>query len=304
MQQPTTWGRLIRKTCKCSLAQLPLHLECKRSSSLGPLLFGLFIGLAIASCWATFARLVPGNIDDYRCDCDFKGTAETKVGNPSAMSKLNKFQEKYKHMRDIMLNNSRDALTGYMFWTTERTFPFYYKRERYERAMIEFPKIKPQDRKVGAEWPITGLTMVGNMRMDNLRMLLETTFENKIPGDFVECGVWRGGASIFALQVIKSIDDDQRHVWLVDSFSGLPLPRAPKLSKDTSFWNDKNYLEVSLEDVKMNFQALGLLDDDRLHFCQGLFVDILPKCHPEAISVLRMDGDMYESTMVRICECF
>ena len=60
-----------------------------------------------------------------------------------------------------------------------------------------------------------------------------------------------------------------------------------------------NYLEVSLEEVKTNFQALGLLDEDYVHFCKGYIVDILPTCRPESISVLRMDGDMYGSTMVR-----
>jgi len=208
-------------------------------------------------------------------------------------------EQKYKSMRDTMLKTSRDALTGYMFWTTERTFPFNLKREDYEKAVISFPKMKPDARLRGLDWPITGLTMVGNMRLDNVRLLLETTFENKIPGDFIECGVWRGGASIFARLVIQSNEGDLRHVWLADSFSGLPLPRTPDLSKDSDLWNGMNYLEVSLDEVEENFRALDLLDD-RVHFCQGYFVDILPKCHPEVISVLRLDGDMYESTMVRI----
>ncbi|KAL6072239.1 Macrocin O-methyltransferase [Balamuthia mandrillaris] len=57
------------------------------------------------------------------------------------------------------------------------------------------------------------------------------------------------------------------------------------------------YFQVSMEEVLENFKAFGLYHPERLHFCKGYFVDSLPHCHPSKIAVLRMDGDMYESTM-------
>ena len=51
-----------------------------------------------------------------------------------------------------------------------------------------------------------------------------------------------------------------------------------------------------MEEVQTNFRAFNLLDD-RVHFCKGFFVDSLPQCNVSRIAVLRMDGDMYESTM-------
>jgi len=61
-------------------------------------------------------------------------------------------------------------------------------------------------------------------------------------------------------------------------------------------WASISYLSVSLDDVRMNVEAFGVLDKT-VHFCKGFFVDSLPKCRPKKIAVLRMDGDMYESTM-------
>ena len=135
--------------------------------------------------------------------------------------------------------------------------------------------------------------MIGTKRLMNVEESLRQVVKNKIPGDFIECGVWRGGGSLYARAVLHALGVTDRKIWLADSFSGLPAPRT---KNDDIMWSRQVYLRVPLDEVKENFRAFGLLDD-QVQFCEGYFVDSLPKCPIKDLAVLRMDGDMYESTM-------
>ncbi|CAF3629128.1 unnamed protein product [Rotaria socialis] len=164
-----------------------------------------------------------------------------------------------------------------------------------ERAYVD-NKTRPMDinqRIKGLDWPLTGITMVGQRRLINIEWAIRFVIANGVKGDYIECGVWRGGSSIFARAVLKALNNNDRHVWLADSFQGLPKARTPH---DTDIWSKMEYLKVSLEEVQTNFRSFNLLDD-RVHFCKGYFVDSLPRCNVSRLAVLRMDGDMYESTM-------
>jgi hypothetical protein len=79
---------------------------------------------------------------------------------------------------------------------------------------------------VGEDWPSIGITMIGQKRLVNIEWALRFVIANNIPGDFIECGVWRGGASIFAHAVLKAFNIIDRHVWVADSFQGLPKART------------------------------------------------------------------------------
>ncbi len=96
-----------------------------------------------------------------------------------------------------------------------------------------------------------GSSQVGHKRLDNIRALLETCLFQDVDGDFVECGVWRGGASIFARAVLSAWGDTTRNVILVDSFQG--LPRATH-HLDSDHWSEMEYLRVSKEQVQDNFR--------------------------------------------------
>jgi O-methyltransferase len=115
-----------------------------------------------------------------------------------------------------------------------------------------------------------------------------------VPGDLVETGVWRGGTTIFMRAILKVHGVDDRTVWVADSFAGLPRPNAVRYPRDEG---DKlhtfPHLAVSLERVRENFRRYGLLDE-QVRFLEGWFRDTLP--------VLRLDGDLYESTMQAL-EC-
>jgi O-methyltransferase len=150
----------------------------------------------------------------------------------------------------------------------------------------------------GRDVPSDAETMVGLRRLDNLRECIEDALAQNVPGDLIETGVWRGGAAIFMRAVLKANDVTDRTVWCADSFEGLPRPDAQLYPADADdpHWRVSN-LAVSLEEVKANFEKFSLLDD-QVRFLPGWFRDTLPVAPIERIAVLRLDGDMYESTMV------
>ena len=155
----------------------------------------------------------------------------------------------------------------------------------------------PERRDEGLDWPSTALTMVGRQRLHNLRDLLERTLRGGVPGDFVETGVWRGGASILARAVLAVHGVTDRKVILADSFEGLPRPDADRYPADAlSLLYEHEPLAVSLDQVRSNFAAFDLLDD-QVEFVPGWFRDTMPTLEVERIALLRLDGDMYESTI-------
>ncbi len=143
---------------------------------------------------------------------------------------------------------------------------------------------------------LQGLSMAGLKRLDNLEMLVERLQAQKVAGDLIECGVWRGGASLFMRGLLKAHGITDRTVHLVDSFDGLP-----KASTDTddNIWSTLKVLKIPLEAVQGAFERYGLLDS-QVQFHKGYFRDSLPALRQSftgRIALLRMDGDMYESTV-------
>jgi O-methyltransferase len=149
----------------------------------------------------------------------------------------------------------------------------------------------------GRDWPKTALTMIGTARMRNLRRLVETVLGEGVEGDFLEAGVWRGGACIYMRGILAAQGVRHRKVWVADSFAGLPeadetLYPADKGDPHHTF----NELSISLDQVKESFSRFGLLDA-QVVFLRGWFKDTLVKAPVERLAVLRLDGDMYGSTM-------
>src|SRR5579862_2751004 len=155
----------------------------------------------------------------------------------------------------------------------------------------------PDLRENGLDWPTEAVTMVGMKRLTNLQECCLAAVQDSVPGDFVETGSWRGGCGILMRAVLEACADQARKVWLFDSFQGLPKPDAESYpaDKEDTFWTFSSYLGVSVEQVKANFEKYELLDD-RVRFVEGWFRDTIPVNNTGPISVLRLDGDMYEST--------
>lgn len=147
----------------------------------------------------------------------------------------------------------------------------------------------------GRDWPASAESMIGAKRMDAIYNQVERILNKRIPGDFIETGVWRGGACMFIKGILKSTMSN-RTLWLADSFRGLPKPDGRyHADSDSRFYNSKE-LAVSKEDVITSFKRLGLWDGN-IKILEGWFKDTLPSAPIEKIALMRLDGDMYGSTM-------
>jgi O-methyltransferase len=155
-----------------------------------------------------------------------------------------------------------------------------------------------RNRELGLDWPAEAETMIGMQRLTSLQHCVETVLAEDIPGDLIECGVWRGGACILMRAVLAAYGDETRSVWLADSFQGVPPGDPANYKADKGLRLDRyaGILGVSEAEVRANFQRYGLLDE-QVRFLPGWFKDTLHDAPIDRIAVLRLDGDLYESTI-------
>jgi O-methyltransferase len=148
--------------------------------------------------------------------------------------------------------------------------------------------------------PTMAHTMVGVDRLDNVRLLMQLALDEKIPGDFIETGVWRGGCCILMRGILAANEIRDRKVYVADSFAGVPPPRPDVFPADRDLRLDlSTELAVSLETVRENFRRYGLLDD-QVVFVEGLFCQTLPVLDAGPFALVRLDGDLYESTYIAL----
>lgn len=151
--------------------------------------------------------------------------------------------------------------------------------------------------KLPFNWPAFAHTMLGIERLNNVQFCTERALADGVPGDLAETGVWRGGTTILMRAVLRAHAITDRRVWVIDSFEGLPPPDPEKYPADRGLnLNEYTELAISLEQVRTNFERYGLLDD-QVRFLKGWFRDTLPTAPVDRLAVLRLDGDLYESTM-------
>jgi O-methyltransferase len=157
-------------------------------------------------------------------------------------------------------------------------------------------EVDRETRALGRDHPPEAETAIGLSRLENLQELIVDLLRRGTPGDLLEAGVWRGGAAIFMRGVLKAYGDEERVVWLADSFRGFKRPDDQLYAEDEGdpFWRNP-HLEVSLEEVQENFRRYGLLDD-QVRFISGWFDETLPTAPVERVGLLRLDADTYEAT--------
>jgi hypothetical protein len=171
-----------------------------------------------------------------------------------------------------------------------------------ERTLNGFTGGKPKIRKIfdkerranGQDWPWLGMSMAGKKRLTSAKDILSEIIANKIDGDFMETGVWRGGTSIYVRAILSILGAEHKRSFVCDSFAGLP----PSLKiLDPSDWDHTPYLEVSTDEVAKNFQRVSLLSP-QVVFVKGFFNNTMGplKKYISKLSFLRLDGDMYQST--------
>jgi len=140
------------------------------------------------------------------------------------------------------------------------------------------------------------ITMVGLNEF--VSVLKNSSNINLIDGDIVECGVWRGGFSIFLSKVFPD-----KNIWVCDSYEGFqPLKNAKHSygkERHTPEYthNSVGPLAISLEEVKSHFKSYGLGEEERIKFLKGFVKDSLPTSGINKISQLRIDVDAYSATL-------
>jgi hypothetical protein len=150
-------------------------------------------------------------------------------------------------------------------------------------------------RHAGTDWPADAETMVGTSRLQNVIQLCEDVLNRKVVGDFMECGVWRGGCAIMMAAILKDMKRE-RTIWVADSFQGCPPPSPDKYPADAGDpHSNLKFLAIPREQVQKNFERYGLMGPN-VKFLEGWFKDTLPGPVGK-LSILRVDGDLYESTI-------
>ncbi|WP_369816175.1 TylF/MycF/NovP-related O-methyltransferase [Mycobacterium sp. 852014-52144_SCH5372336] len=205
-----------------------------------------------------------------------------------------------RDLRSLYLDLMRRNLTRYgMHERMPEKWPLR-RRLLFKGANAVINRASPfkSKRDLGLDWPAAAETMIGMQRLTSLQECVETVLAEDIPGDLVECGVWRGGACILMRAVLAAYGDETRRVWVADSFQGLPRPDTENYKADKGLRLDlfSGILGVSEAEVRSNFERYGLLDE-QVCFLPGWFKDTLHDAPIEQIAVLRLDGDLYESTI-------
>ena len=149
-------------------------------------------------------------------------------------------------------------------------------------------------------------TMTSKEALFALYTSVNYVLDREIPGDILECGVWRGGSALLAALIMKARNVSDRQLYLYDTFEGMPTPTEFDVDKYgrtgfemmEQYGDDTGWCYASLEDVKAPFSVHNF--DFEIHFVQGDVVETSKTTKPETISVLRLDTDWYESTAAEL----
>ena len=150
-------------------------------------------------------------------------------------------------------------------------------------------------------------TMTSWQRLYNLHATTRYIARSNIPGDFVECGVWRGGSMMMVALTLLALGKTDRRLVLFDTFEGLPKPDE---ALDVDVWGNRgidgwrphrktdessDWAYASLEEVRANMESTGY-PMDKVFFVKGMVEDTIPAKSPDTIAMLRLDTDWYSST--------
>ncbi|MCI3226533.1 TylF/MycF/NovP-related O-methyltransferase [Streptomyces sp. NP-1717] len=175
------------------------------------------------------------------------------------------------------------------------------------------PKPKPRPAALPADYDdeakeiiraVKPFTMTSPERLNAFILATRHVVRHDIPGDIVECGVWRGGSMQACAKTLLALGETDRGLHLFDTFEGMPPPTAEDLRRDGKSAEDllaaqgkdrPIWAVASLEDVQAGFGNVPY-PGERVHYVQGLVEDTVPQQAPEQISILRLDTDWYAST--------
>ena len=186
----------------------------------------------------------------------------------------------------------------------------------YEQQLItlgqQLPDATVQERELIAS--VQHLTMTSPERILALVKAVKYLADNRIEGDFVECGVWKGGSMVATANTLISHDDTHRRLWLYDTFEGMSDPTEEDvdfmgqtadrlLGEQDRLKSDSVWCFSPLEQVQSAMQATGY-PESLVNFVPGKVEDTLPQTKPNKIALLRLDTDWYESTRCELEHLF
>jgi hypothetical protein len=152
-------------------------------------------------------------------------------------------------------------------------------------------------------------TLTSPERMVSLTRAVEYVVAHGIPGDFVECGVWRGGSVMLMARALLRRNAQGRDIYLFDTFEGMTEPTASDVSYDGEVAADtyvrvnEKLIAVGVDEVRRNVLSVGY-DPQRLHFVKGKVEETIPRHAPARIALLRLDTDWYDSTKHELVHLF
>lgn len=188
--------------------------------------------------------------------------------------------------KDLYLGLMKKCINNYLYLGGERGFDSYSPVDdgRYQNYKWTIPRYSQPH------------SLLFGSQLDLLEKIIIEIDRECIPGDFIETGVWRGGAVIFMRAVLEAYQIPERIVYAADSFAGIP-PNKIERNDPVDLWTDR--WEAGIEEVKENVRRYGLLDE-RFIFIRGLFEDSLPSSNIKSLALIRLDADSYESTMTTL----
>jgi O-methyltransferase len=184
--------------------------------------------------------------------------------------------------------------TYYTYFNPSSELPFSIQRPPNSYELDIIAKVKPY-------------TMTSPERITALIRSVDYVLKNNIPGDFVECGVWKGGNIMVMMEVLKK-HNTTREIYLYDTFEGmseatdLDVSTTGKIASELLAKNDKSeeiWCYSPLEEVQELLSKTGY-PNELLHYVKGKVEDTLPTTSPNEISLLRLDTDWYESTKIEM----
>ena len=163
----------------------------------------------------------------------------------------------------------------------------------------KFSSVRRYDAKKG-EWLVDAhsrpMTLQSKGQLDLIEKSILDLELRQVPGDYIEAGIWRGGALILMRALLDAYGIEQRKIYAADSFSGIPQ-NDEFLHDPVDLWTDR--WESSLEEVKGNIERFGLLDD-RIEFVAGFFADTLHALAGNRFALVRLDSDSHDSVMTSL----
>lgn len=158
-------------------------------------------------------------------------------------------------------------------------------------------------------------TMTSDQRVAALCDAVRYVVTNRIPGDIVECGVWKGGSMMAVARTLLELGDRARELHLFDTFAGMTAPTGEDVALTGESAADLMDASTDREDAESVWcrapldvvqQAMASVgyDRSRIHYIEGRVEDTIPAAAPERIALLRLDTDWYESTRHEMIHLF